>query len=89
MSFEDFENDPKTIYAVQHQILVTGEACKRLPMEFREKHPNIPWKQMTGTRDVLIHVYEEADYKIIWNIVTVQLPKILPELKNILKELTQ
>ncbi len=64
MNFEQFLKDSKTQSAVQHQILILGEAVKRLPQDIKDKYPNIPWKNIAGTRDVLIHCYEEADFEI-------------------------
>jgi uncharacterized protein with HEPN domain len=86
MTFAEFEIDLKTISAVQHQLMIIGEATKKVSEEFRTKHKDIPWKKMAGTRDVLIHSYEEADLIIIWDIATVQLSEIIPRLEKILKE---
>lgn len=83
MTFEEFEKDDKTISAVQHQILIIGEATKRLSLEFRNLHNNIPWKSMAGMRDVLIHSYEHADLEEIWK--TVQ--KVMPDLQGKLAKL--
>lgn len=87
MTFEEFLVDIKTQSAVQHQILILGEAVKRLPEEIKTSHPDVPWKNMAGTRDVLIHCYEEADFEIIWNIVSDQLPKLYPSFKLVLSKL--
>ncbi len=65
MTFESFEKDLKTISAVQHQILIIGEATKRLSSHFRNQHTHIPWKAMAGMRDVLIHSYDNADVEEI------------------------
>lgn len=83
-NFEAFEKDLKTKSAVQHQLLIIGEAVKRLPSEVKNLAPKIPWKEIAGTRDILIHCYEEADYQIIWNIVTNQLKGLLVELEALL-----
>jgi uncharacterized protein with HEPN domain len=48
--FNDFLKDAKTLSAVQHQILVIGEAVKRLPLEMTLKYPEVPWKNIAGTR---------------------------------------
>ena len=87
ITFEQFLNDIKTQSAVQHQILILGEAVKRLPQNIQDNHPEIPWKNIAGTRDVLIHCYEEADYEIIWNIVREQLPKLSPRFRSVLSGL--
>jgi uncharacterized protein with HEPN domain len=56
-----FLADAKTQSAVLHQLLVIGEAVKRLSPEFRAAHPEVPWKLIAGTRDKLIHFYEGVD----------------------------
>lgn len=86
MTFKEFEKDMKTIHAVQHQLLVLGEATKRIENEFRKKNPDIPWKEMAGTRDVLIHSYEEADLEIIWDIVSLKISDIIPKIEKLLAD---
>jgi uncharacterized protein with HEPN domain len=86
MTLTEFEKDIKTISAVQHQLMIIGEATKKLTEEFRNTHDDIPWKKMAGTRDVLIHSYEEADLEIIWDIVTIQILGIIPKLEKILSK---
>lgn len=54
----EFLTDLKTQSAVLHQLLIIGEAVKRLSPEFRAAHPEVPWKLIAGTRDKLIHFYE-------------------------------
>jgi uncharacterized protein with HEPN domain len=54
----DFLQDAKTQSAVLHQLLIVGEAVKRLSAEFRAAHPEVPWRLIAGTRDKLIHFYE-------------------------------
>ena len=84
MQFEDFERDEKTMAAVLHQIMVIGEAAKRLRGEFTNVHGHIPWSSMAKMRDVLIHCYEESNLNIVWNVVQNELPKLIKEIKQIL-----
>ena len=83
MTFEDFEKDDKTISAVQHQILIIGEATKRLSIEFRSQYTHIPWKAMAGMRDILIHSYENADLDEIWKTIQVVMPDLISKLSKI------
>ena len=83
MNFEDFEKDDKTISAVQHQILIIGEATKRLSPEFRNQHTHIPWKAMAGMRDILIHSYENADLEEIWKTIQIVMPELIIKISKI------
>jgi len=70
----EFLADLKTQSAVLHQLLIIGEAVKRLSPEFRGAHPEVPWKLIAGTRDKLIHFYEGVDLDEVWKMVTADLP---------------
>jgi uncharacterized protein with HEPN domain len=69
--------DLKTQSAVLHQLLIIGEAVKRLSSEFRAAHPEVPWKLIAGTRDKLIHFYEGVDLDEVWKMVTADLPQLI------------
>lgn len=73
--------------AILYRIIVIGEATKRLSIEFRSQHLDIPWRQMAGLRDVVIHDYDELDLDILWNVVQINLPDLEPKLKSILDNL--
>jgi uncharacterized protein with HEPN domain len=80
---ESFLQDSKTQSAVLHQLLVLGEAVKRLSEEFRNQHPTTPWKQISGLRDVVIHQYDAVDLEEVWKTVTVDLPDLVGFLEKI------
>ncbi|MGD1851363.1 MAG: DUF86 domain-containing protein [Cyanophyceae cyanobacterium] len=62
----EFYGDQKTLLAVLYQIIVMGEAVKRLSMELRTRHAKIPWSDIAGMRDKLVHDYEEViPYRIL------------------------
>lgn len=83
ISFKDFAADKKTINAVIRSLEVIGEATKKLPEDFRIKYSNIPWKQMAGMSDKLIHEYFGVDKEMVWQVVVKHIPQILPFLKNL------
>lgn len=73
---EEFLGDAKTQSAVLHQLLIIGEAVKRISTEFRVAHPEVPWKLIAGTRDKLIHFYEGVDLDEVWKMVAADLPEL-------------
>ncbi len=72
-----FANDAKTQSAVLHQLLIVGEAVKRLSNEFQASHPEIPWSLIAGTRDKLIHKYNEVDLGEVWRTIQRDVPSLL------------
>lgn len=86
MILDDFQNDEKTQYAVIRCLEVIGEAVKRIPEDFRELHPDIPWRAMAGMRDRLIHGYDVVDNEIIWITVRNTIPSILEKLSQLIDE---
>lgn len=76
MTFDQFEEDRKTINAVIRSLEVLGEATKHIPASYRNKHPAIPWSKMAGMRDVLIHDYMGVDLMTVWKVVKERLPEI-------------
>jgi uncharacterized protein with HEPN domain len=61
-----------------------GEAAGRVSTLQKETHPEIPWKQIVGTRNRLIHGYDEVDYNVLWRIVSVELSPLVQQIKEIL-----
>lgn len=87
MAYGDFLADDKTVYAVVRALEIVGEATKRIPMEIRQRHPQVPWRSMAGIRDKLIHDYVSVNLEVVWNTVTEDLPPLLPMIERILDEM--
>lgn len=75
--------------AIQDQITrrleIIGEAVKQLPEEFKEQHPEIPWRDIGDMRNVLIHIYFDIDYEIVWRTATELIPKFKKQIEDLLK----
>ena len=85
MSYEEFLDDDKTKDAVVRNLEIIGEAANRIPEKVKEKHQEIPWRQIVGLRNRLIHGYFVVDYRIVWNIATKELSRLKFQLKKMLR----
>ncbi|BAT71956.1 conserved hypothetical protein [Thermosulfidibacter takaii ABI70S6] len=82
--YEDFVKDPVLTRAVVRSLEVIGEAVKNLPQDFRVQHPQVPWKEIAGMRDKLIHHYFGINYKVVWATVQYDIPKLHKQIQSIL-----
>ncbi len=78
MDFDEFRKDDKTSSAVIRKFEIIGEATKKIPESLKKKYPEIPWKEMAGIRDKLIHFYFGIDYKLVWQTIKHRIPQIKP-----------
>lgn len=85
MDFEAFQADDKTTSAVIRKFEIIGEATKHLPDEIRQSYPSVPWKEMAGMRDKLIHFYFGIDYQLVWRTIKERLPQVRQQIQKILE----
>ncbi len=78
----DLDSDEKLTLALVRLLEILGEAGKRVSADLRQRHPQVPWKEIAGTRDRLIHGYFDVDLNIVWQIVTADLPVLIPQLER-------
>jgi uncharacterized protein with HEPN domain len=78
-----FCGDWKTRSAVLYQLTVIGEAVKRLSIEFRDAHADIPWALMAGMRDHLVHAYDLVDWDEVWKTAATDIPILLEKIKRL------
>ena len=81
MDLEAFRGDAKTSSAVILQLLIIGEASKRLSAKFHAEHPQLPWSEIIRMRDRLIHHYRRTDLRQVWLTVEKDLPTLLRTLE--------
>lgn len=84
----ELEADPKTVYSVVRALEVVGEATKRVPDSVRKLDAEIPWKEMAGMRDRLIHDYENVDVELLLKTVTDRIPVVEPRIRALLRRLS-
>ncbi len=85
LSYEQFLEDKKTQDAVVRNLEIIGEAAKNISEELKKKYPQMRWKDLAGVRDKLIHHYFGVNFDIVWSIVKQELPELLLQLEEILK----
>lgn len=80
---KDLDTDRKLNLALVRLLEVVGEAASRTPTDERTHYPDIPWAQIVGLRNRLIHGYDSVDFDILWQIVTHDLPSLILALEQI------
>ena len=84
LSYEQFCADRKTIEAVVWNLQVIGEAVKNIPEEIRSQHPDVPWRDMAGLRDIIVHQYFGIKLDVIWKVIQKDLPRVEHLIREIL-----
>jgi len=87
MTYNELISDDKTVSAVIRKFEIIGEASKNISQDIKDRHPEIPWKNMAGMRNTLIHAYFGVDYKLVWDSIKIQIPKVKLLLERVLEEL--
>ncbi|RME70149.1 MAG: DUF86 domain-containing protein [Chloroflexi bacterium] len=86
VDYDRFATDFMINFVVIRALEIVGEATKRLPGFLREQYPAIPWRDMAGMRDRIIHGYDTVDLRIVWQVIKQDIPVVKPLLQQILKD---
>ena len=69
MTFEDYQKDARTRFAMERCVEIISEAARRIPVSIQEKHANIPWDDIKGIGNILRHGYDDIDDRVIWGVL--------------------
>lgn len=86
MRYDDFLADDKTSYATLRALEIIGEAVKKVPQVIRNRYPDIPWAEMAGMRDKLIHDYFGVNLQTVWDTVKRDIPHLKPKFEQIYRD---
>ena len=85
MKFTDFQDNPKTRYAVVHALLIISKASRRLSDAVKKRHPDIPWRDVANSGNVFRHKYHSINDRMIWKTLTNSLPPLKRAIKKELR----
>ena len=86
ISKDEFLNNTMLKKAICMSLINIGELVKALPQEFYENHPQLPWRRISGMRDIVAHKYKTLDMDAVWEVVIVRIPEILSFIQNIFED---
>ena len=86
MTYDEFAGDEKTQFAVVRALEIVGEAAKKIPTDLRRTYSEIPWREIAGTRDKLIHDYIGVNLAVVWRTVKDDIPALIKQLENLLDD---
>ena len=83
---ETLPANPMRLDAVLYEIVVLGEAARRLSEQLRSAHQEVPWRDIIGMRSVVAHGYDQIDDNELWQVIEEDLPALIPRLESILQQ---
>jgi len=87
IDFETFKRDDMRSSAVIRKFEIIGEATRNIPDNIKQKYSSIPWKNISGMRDRLIHFYFGIKYELVWDTIKIDIPVLKSQIKKILENL--
>ena len=89
LEYTTFLERPMVQDAVLRNFQVIGEATKRLSDTLRSSYPDVPWRNIAGMRDKIVHDYIEIEYQTVWDVIKQDLPQVLNHIEHILSEVEE
>lgn len=86
MTYDEFAEDEKTQFAVVRALEIVGEAAKKIPADLRKTYADIPWREISGTRDKLIHDYIGVNLSVVWRTLQDDIPLLITQLETLLRD---
>lgn len=83
LSYAEFARDPRNRLAILKSVEIIGEAASRLSAETKESHPDIPWHEIVGMRNRLVHAYFDVDLRLVWDTIRDDLPVLISQLERL------
>ena len=87
VDWNGFQANDEKCSAVYGQLVILGEACTRLSAELRGQYDDIPWRQIVGMRNRIIHGYDEVNWEIVWQVATEHVPQLIDQISDIVDAL--
>jgi uncharacterized protein with HEPN domain len=84
-SYDEFLADAKTQDAILYNLIIIGEAANQISDEFQEQYSEIPWSSMIGTRNIIVHGYDQVKLQIVWKILQQDLGTLKSEINKVLE----
>ncbi len=86
MTYEDFSKDEKTQFALIRVIEIIGEASKKIPTDIKDQSQEIPWREVSGMRDLLIHDYFGVNIQVVWETAKNDLPELKEKIQKLIQD---